>query len=158
MTRVEDLLGAFSYAYWVHDQLATDITLRGLVAEAWAVESVLGTSESALVVTSAMFGIRLYPISSDISPLRPYVTAAIGPYMGIESRKETYGLPSEHVKTLGIFGGYVGGGLDVQMGHHLMAGVHVGYNVMADFPETLGAERNYSGVEISAGISLLLGK
>jgi len=158
MTRVEDVLGTFSYAYWVHDQLATDVTLRGLVAEATSIESIMGTSESAVVITSAMFGIRLYPISSALTPLRPYVTTAIGPYIGIESHKETVGLTTEHVKTLGIFGGYFGGGLDVQIGRHLMAGVHVGYNLMADFPETLGLERNYSGLEVSAGFSVLLGK
>lgn len=157
-TRVEDLLGALSYSYWVRDQLATDVTLRGLVVEATSIESAAGISESAVVVASAMFGLRLYPISSNISPLRPYLSAAMGPYIGVESQKETDGRIVEHVKTLGIFGGYLGGGLDIQMGRHLMAGVQVGYNLMADFPESIGLKRNYSGAEITAGISLLLGK
>jgi outer membrane protein W len=158
VTRVEDLVGAFSYAYWVDDRIATDITMRGLVAEATSIDGASGTSESAVIVTSAMFGIRLYPISSARTPLRPYIAAGAGPYLGIESRREIDDHIVENVKTLGSFGGYLGGGLDIQMGRHLMAGIHVGYNVMADFPEPLGIEDNFSGVELSVGISVLLGK
>jgi len=158
-TRVEDLLGAFSYSYWVHDQLSTDITATGLVVEATSTTGVSGISESALVVTSLTFGIRLYPVSSSLTPLRPYVSAGIGPYLGIQSEKEIHFIGVvQNVKTLGTFGGYVGGGVDIQMGRHLMAGVQVGYNVMADFPEPIGLDRNFDGVAVSAGLSVLLGK
>lgn len=158
MTRVEDLVGAFSYAYWTHDQLATYVTLKGFVVEATSIGGASGISESAVVVTSAMFGIRLYPFSSARTPLRLYASAGLGPYIGVESHKETDIHIVENVKTLGSFGGYLGGGLDIQMGRHLMMGVHVGYNIMEDFPEPLGREKNYSGVEMSAGISVLLGR
>jgi hypothetical protein len=104
------------------------------------------------------FGVRLYPFSSTLTPFRPYLTAAIGPYLGIEARSEFDGGAVEHITTMGAFGGYLGGGLDFQFGWHIMDGVHAGYNLLADFPETLGSRRNYSGVEITAGISLLLGK
>ncbi len=159
-THVEDLVGAFSYAYWAYDKMATDITFKGLVAEVTSIDGASGESESAVIITSAMFGIRFYPVSSALSPLRPYITASVGPYLGIESHKETENHTNHTVKTtktLGTFGGYLGGGLDIQIGRRLMVGVHAGYNVMADFPETLGIENNYSGVELSAGISLLLG-
>lgn len=155
-TRVENVAGAFSYAYWVNDRVATDITLKGMVAGVTSVEWSSGVTDSAVVLASAMFGVRLYPISSARSPLRPYITAAVGPFLGVESHKEINFRVSEHVKTLGTVGGYLGGGVDFQMGRHMMAGIHVGYNVMADFPETLGLEKNYSGAEFSAGISLLL--
>jgi hypothetical protein len=155
-TRVENVAGAFSYAYWVNDRVATDITLKGMVAGVTSVEWSSGVTDSAVVLASATFGVRLYPISSARSPLRPYITAAVGPFLGVESHKEINFRVSEYVRTLGTVGGYLGGGVDFQMGHHMMAGIHVGYNVMADFPETLGLERNFSGVEFSAGISLLI--
>jgi hypothetical protein len=158
MTRVEDLVGAFSYAYWVHDQLATDLTLTALVVEAVSIGGYPGGSESAVVLTSAMFGLRLYPISSARTPLRPYVSAGIGPYMGIQSHRDLNYHSVENVKTLGSFGGYVGGGIDIQMGRHLMAGVHAGYNLMADFREPIGLEDNYEGLVVTAGLSVLLGK
>jgi len=158
MTRVEDVVGAFSYAYWVHDQLATDVTLTALVVEVVSIDEFPGGSESAVVLTSAMFGLRLYPISSARTPLRPYVSAGIGPYMGIQSHRDLNFHAVEQVKTLGSFGGYVGGGVDIQMGRHLMAGIHAGYNLMADFREPIGLEDNYEGVVITAGLSVLLGK
>lgn len=158
MTRVEDLLGAFSYAYWVHDQIATAVTMRGLVVEAVSIDRDSESTESATVITSAMFGIRIYPISSTLTPLRPYIDAGAGPYLGIESRKEIDSYKVENTKTLGSFGGYVGGGLDIQMGRHLMTGIHVGYNAMADFPEPLELGEDFSGFELSVGISVLLGK
>jgi outer membrane protein W len=105
-----------------------------------------------------MFGIRFYPVSSALTPLRPYVSAGIGPYLGIQSEKEVNDDIVANVKTLGSFGGYLGGGVDIQMGRHLMAGIHVGYNVMADFAEPIGLDRNYNGVAVSAGLSVLLGK
>ncbi len=159
-TRVENLVGTLSYAYWGYDKLATDITFKGLVAEATSIDGASGASESAVVVTSALFGIRLYPISSIQTLLRPYITAGIGPYIGIESHEEfdNHGIRTlKTTKTLGSFGGYLGCGLDIQIGRHLMGSVHGGYNLMADFPEKLGSENNYSGVELSAGISLLFG-
>jgi hypothetical protein len=159
-TRVEDLVGSFSYVYWGHDKLAADLTLRGLVAEAISVNRASVTSERAVVVTSAMFGVRIYPISSARTPLRPYIMAGAGPYIGIESLEEIeyYGIRTEKTtKSLGTFGAYFGGGLDIQMGRYLMMGFNAGYNLMGDFSEPLGVKDNYSGFELSAGISLLIG-
>lgn len=157
-TRVENVLGVLSYAYWSHDQVATDITLRGQVAGATSFKNRIGTTDSTVVVTSLLFGVRLYPVPSRVTPFRPYLTAAIGPYLGIEARSEFDGRKVEHITTAGAFGGYLGGGLDFQFGRYVMAGVNVGYNLVADFPEALGLKRNFSGVEMSAGISLLLGR
>lgn len=53
MTRVGNLSGAFSYAYWVDDRFATDITVRGLVAEATSFQRGSSMSDSSVVVTSA---------------------------------------------------------------------------------------------------------
>jgi outer membrane protein W len=157
-TRVEDVVGAFSYSYWVHDQLATDVTFTAMVVEVTSSGSYPTGSESAVVLTSAMFGFRLYPLSSAQTPLRPYVSGGIGPYLGIESYKEYHHNKFENVKSLGAFGGYMSAGMDIQMGRHLMAGVQVGYNVMSDFREPIGFKDNYEGYVVSAGLSLLIGK
>jgi hypothetical protein len=160
MTSVGNLSGALSYAYWVEDRFVTDITLRGLVAEATTFERGTGVSatDSSVVVTSALVGFRAYPFASSRSAIRLYVTAAIGPYLGIEYRKETGPLFVEETRVVGTFGSYLGGGVDIRMGRHLMAGLHAGYNLMADFPEPVGQNVNYSGVEVTAGISVLLGR
>jgi hypothetical protein len=158
MTRVANVSGAVSYAYWVHDRLATDITLKGLVAGATSYNDGAVVSDSSLVVTSALVGFRLYPFATSRSPIRLYLTAAAGPCFGVEYHEEFNNGFVEETRVMGTIGSYVGGGLDVRMGRHLMAGIHAGYNLMADFPEPVGARYNYSGAEITAGISLLLGR
>lgn len=160
MNTVNDVSGAFSYSYWGHDRLATFVTIKGLAAEITSIDRGPRTDEAAVVVTSAVFGVRLYPVASESFPIRPYVSAGVGPYLGIESHREY--LDCEYrcdatTRTLGAFGGLVGGGLDIRVGRHVMTGIQVGYNVMSDFREPLGTDRNYSGAEFSAGISLLLG-
>lgn len=157
MTRVENLLGSLSYAYWTHDQLATDITVSGLLVEATSIDGVWGGSESAVVLSTVTFGLRLYPISSAHTPVRPYLSGGIGPYIGTQSRREVNGRMVESVRTLGSIGGYLGGGIDVQMGRHMMAGVSVGYHMMNEFSEPIGGEREYNGYQLSAGLSVLLG-
>ena len=57
-----------------------------------------------------------------------------------------------------VFGGQLGGGLDVQMGRHFMVGIQGGFNLMNDFSEPLAGRKNYSGLELSIGASWLFGK
>jgi hypothetical protein len=76
----------------------------------------------------------------------------------VESTKEVDFGVTTHTKTLGTYGGYFGGGLDLQMGRNFMLGIAMGYHLMADFPEPLAGEENYSGIELGAGLSLLLGR
>lgn len=156
-TEVRDLLGAFSYAYWIREDLSVHTTFRGLVAEARSTSGWSGGCENSVVVSSLILGIRQYPLSAPTSPVRPYLTAGIGPYWGVESWNGNHFEDSVTTRTEASFGGHLGGGLDIQMGRHLMAGINVGYNLMADFPAPLDGEKNYGGVEIGVGLSLLLG-
>jgi len=148
---------SLSYSYWTHEQLAPEVTVRVLVAEATSSSSFYyyDYEEHNVVITSVMFGARMYPLNTD-SPLRPYVTAGIGPYIGVDDRKERNPRWTKTTTVLSTFGGYAGIGVDVQMGRHLMLDVHTGYNLMADFEEPLGGDENFSGVEFGAGISLLI--
>jgi len=155
---VEDIMGAFSYAYWAQENLATDITFRGLVALSSSTAGYATVSDRTVVISSALFGIRYYPIATPRTPLRPYFAVSAGPYIGVESTKEVGFGVTTNTTTLGTFGGYLGGGLDLQMGRHFMVGFSMGYHLMADFSEPLAGEDNYSGIELGAGISLLLGK
>jgi outer membrane protein W len=155
-SQVENLVGAFSYSYWAQEQLATHVTMRVLVAEATSSARFSYVSdEYYVVVTSATFGARFYP-TTYLSPLRPYVTVGVGPYIGIEDSKECDTRMVKTTEVLGTFGGHVGVGFDIQMGRHFMLGVNAGYNLMVDFQEPLGGEKNFNGVEFGAGISLLI--
>ena len=56
------------------------------------------------------------------------------------------------------FGGFVGGGADVLLGRRWSLGVSAGYNWMADFPETIGTRKNYSGVDVGVAVGWMWGK
>ncbi|MFC1572318.1 caspase domain-containing protein [Candidatus Eisenbacteria bacterium] len=157
-TKVEDVLGAFSYAYWVREELAVHVTFSGLVVQARESVGSLGTCNTAVVVSSALFGIRYYPFATPYSHLRPYVAAAVGPYIGVESTSEMVGFTNESkTRTLGSFGGRLGGGLDIQLSRLFMVGFGAGYNFMDDFRESLGGKKNFGAADFSIGFSILIG-
>jgi outer membrane protein W len=158
MTHVQDLVGTLSYSYYSHDQLATNITLSGLVADAISFESAMGSSDSVVVVSSLMLGARFYPFSSSRTPIRLYLSGGMGPYVGVQAYDSANNHNVTRVTTTASFGAYVGAGIDLQMGQYAIAGIQVTYNEMADFPEPIGLESRYNGVAVSAGISVLLGK
>ena len=56
------------------------------------------------------------------------------------------------------FGGFLGGGVDVLLGRRWSLGVSAGYNWMADFSQTIGTRRNFSGVDVGIGIGWMWGK
>jgi hypothetical protein len=157
-TRVENVTFAISYSHWLHDKLATDVSFRALIAEATVIERPAQDWENAVLINSATIGFRLYPISSRRTPLRPYITAGVGPYIGVEYRRDLEDRDIESMTAMGTVGSYAGGGLDIQMGRHMMAGLRLEYNSIVDFPDALAGQRNHSGLEFSAGISVLIGR
>jgi hypothetical protein len=48
--------------------------------------------------------------------------------------------------------------LDIQLNRHLMIGANAGYNFLMGYSRSLSGRDNYSGPEVSAGMSLLFGK
>jgi hypothetical protein len=155
---VEDIMGAFSYAYWVSDNVATHVTFSGLVAVASSITAPAIVADSTVVLSSALLGFRYYPVPAHRTPLLPFLSVGAGPYLGVESTRRVSSGIHESTRVLGTFGVQLGGGLDIPMGRHFMAGINVGYNMLADFPEPVAGKANYSGIEVGAGISLLLGK
>jgi hypothetical protein len=159
-TTVHDLVGTVSYAHWMQESVAGYATLKGLLVETRSTTGASGTSDYTVVVSSAVFGIRYYPVSGPQTSLRAFLSAGVGPYLGVESRTEIDPLAIKNTttRTMGTVGGYLGGGLDLQMGRYFMLGVSAGYNLIADFPDPLAGQKNYSGPEVGLGISVLIGK
>lgn len=157
-TNIHDLLLNLSYAYWLREELAATVSFRALIVEARATTGPANDCESGAVVGSTMLGLRTYPFATPQATLRPFLAAAAGPYLGVES---TWGVGPDSIKetrTQGSFGGYLGGGLDVQIGRYFMVDFNAGYNLMKDFSEPLGDKRNYNGFECGIGLSVLFGK
>ncbi len=76
---VENLMGSLAYTYQLNENLALMVRWAGLIAEVKQNVGVLGTSQSVVIVTPLLFGVRYYwPLAP--SPFRPYVVASAGPY------------------------------------------------------------------------------
>lgn len=154
---LRDLLVVFSYSYWAREKLAADVTFRALVVEARSTSGPSSACETAVVLSSALFGIRYYPFAIPESFLRPYLSAAVGPYLSVESTWDAQLDRNDRTRTRGSFGTYVGGGLDVQMGRYFMVGFNAGYHFVDDFSDPVADRKNYSGPEYGIGFSIIFG-
>ena len=90
--------------------------------------------------------------------LRPYVALSAGPYFATVAGNQT-GTAGiyQGVRTQGVVGGYVGGGIDYQLSRRFMLGGEAGYHALANFSEEIKGRRNYSGPNVSFSLSFLWG-
>lgn len=156
---VEHFSAGAGYSYWIRPDLALSLTASSLDS---AVETGIsrGVSSGLRSVASLLVGLRRdFPSSGGPARLRPYLSAALGPYFASEivSRTGARGVANA-TRTTTAFGGQVGGGLDVQLSGLVMLGARAGYNFMTDFPSPVGSKVNYSGFEAGVSLSFLFGK
>ncbi|MDE2697558.1 MAG: caspase family protein [Gemmatimonadota bacterium] len=173
--RVENMMGSIAYTYQLKTDLALIVRWAGLIAEVEQNVGVLDTSQSVVIITPLLFGVRYYwPLTP--SPFRPYVVASAGPYFlqdvwqndqviwqderedDEEDDREYTGLLVQEVKAQATIGTYVGGGIDFAIGRYLMLGASAGYHLIANFAEPIRGRKNFSGPELSFSLSLLWGK
>ncbi len=176
---VENLMGSLAYTYQLNENLALMVRWAGLIAEVKNNVGALGTSQSVVIVTPLLFGVRYYwPLAP--SPFRPYVVASAGPYFlqdilqdaqgswqyerdeedeeDEEDDREYRGQLVQEVRGHATIGTYVGGGVDFAIGRYLMLGASAGYHLIANFAEPIRDRKNFSGPEFSISLSLLWGK
>jgi hypothetical protein len=116
-----------------------------LAGEATSTVNFSGINQHASIIVPVLIGVNYYlfnPAQEDA--VRPFVSAAIGPYIGSES-KNTVLSHNTHSET--TFGGRFGAGIDFLLGDHFKLGAGVAYNVMMEFRNTIGAKSNYNGVD-----------
>jgi len=114
-------------------------------------------------IGGVLMGIRYYlPESTLTTSFRPYLSGAIGSFVGTRTATDVngdaYGGVITEIRTMGVMGGKIGGGADFLLNRHIMLGAGAGYNLMGDFPESIGNRKNYSGFEMHIGVSWLFGK
>ncbi len=116
------------------------------------------TTETA-VVAPILLGMKFYPLKSSLNgPTRPFVGAAVGPFVGSQSRT-TSGLFVANVeRTEMSIGGQLLGGVDFVLSRKFMLGATVGYNIHKDFKEPICGSVNYGGPVLSIDFSFLFGK
>lgn len=144
-TTVGDYLGALTYAY----RLAPGWTLEA--GGAWhGVEAQLG--ETAMV-TSLLIGANYYPAAlAPSSTVRPYLTGALGPYIGTSAS----GLMAQ-TRTQTVVGARLGTGLDVRFSTWLTGGLRAAYHVAPNYTSAVGATRSPRGAQLSLRLGVTFG-
>jgi outer membrane protein W len=145
--------GGLGYSYWLREHLAVTVTASLLRAQASTSVSISNVTQQASAVIPLLLGIRYYVPEPDSSTsVRPFLSAAIGPYFGSEA-KNTF--LSQEARTETALGGHLGVGIDFFLGNHFKIGANVGYHLMADFETTVGARKNYNGADFTLGIAYI---
>jgi hypothetical protein len=104
-------------------------------------------------VVPLLIGVRIFlPYPEPDAQVRPFLSGAIGPYIGSEA-KSTLFTQGTHTET--SFGGRFGAGIDFILSNHFKLGANAGYNVMSDFSAAVGGRMNYNGGEFSIGIGYI---
>ncbi|MGA9363417.1 MAG: outer membrane beta-barrel protein [Bacteroidota bacterium] len=153
--KTSGFLGGLSYAYWVQEDLSVGISGGALAGEATSSVSTRGISQRASAVVPVLLGLRYYVgESSAESPVRPFLSVGLGPFIGVEAKNEPFLQESHSEAALGT---RLGGGIDFLLGQSFKLGASVGYDLMTDFSTPIGARKNYNGPDFSLGVGLVFG-
>jgi hypothetical protein len=151
--KTSGFLGSVLFSYWMREQVALTLSAGLLAGEASSSLNTTVIGQHASTVTPILIGIKYYFLEpSPEDAVRPFVSAAVGSYIGSEASNT---LLSQEARTEQAIGGRFGAGVDAFLGNHFKLGANVRYNVMADYETPIGARTNYSGAEFSIGVGFI---
>ncbi|MGD8779496.1 MAG: outer membrane beta-barrel protein [Ignavibacteria bacterium] len=145
--------GVIEYSYHFDDIWAFFFNAGGVAAKVEASIDHGDVSSEVSTVTPILMGAKLYlnNYSNEI-PIKPFIKAGLGIYMGNESKSEVITVENH---TESAVGAYVGGGVDFLLLPFLKATMQAGYNTITDFDRSIGGRLNYTGPEVSLGFGFL---
>jgi hypothetical protein len=145
--------GGIGYSYWLREYLSLTVTAGLLSAQANSTVSVFNVTQQSSAVIPLLLGIRFYvPNPEPSDNVRPFISAAIGSYIGSEAKNT---ILSQEARSETAFGGRLGAGIDFLLGDHFKLNAQAGYNLMSDFETTIGARKNFNGGDFSLGIGYI---
>lgn len=152
-------LGSIGFSHWLQEDVAATFQLNTHSLDIGTDIGIGGVNTHTAFVSSIFMGLRYYlPKSTYGTGWRPYLSAAVGPVMGSESKVEVGTVVVAEENNEIAFGGRLGIGMDIVLSRLFMMGVFTGYNLMTDFSDPVGGRTNHSGPDFGVSISLLLGK
>lgn len=141
--------GSVGYSYWLKEHLTLTFTAGLQSAQASSTVSISNATQQSSAVVPLLLGLRFYvPEPQPGENVRPYLSAAVGPYIGSEAANTPLSQQA-HVETAA--GGRLGLGIDFFPGNHFKLGGSLGYHLMTDFATPIGARKNYNGAEFCLG-------
>lgn len=152
-------VGGFAYGHWLKEELAFRITGGLMAANIDVQSSITGVSTEVAAVVPLLFGMRYYfPGSTYGGQFRPFAGLGVGTIIGSYELVQTGFTVVTESRSEAAFGGEVEAGVSILLSRTVLATVAMAYDLMTDFQEPIGGSRNYSGPQMTMGISLLLGK
>jgi outer membrane protein with beta-barrel domain len=142
-------VGAIAFTHWVRPTVAVEISAAALNADA----TTSGAHSHANVVTPVLFGLSVSPRSLALSTsLRPYLSAAVGPY--VHSIADDYGATSTaSVET--VLGSRLAAGANWFVSRHFVMGLETNYHAVGKFehPDAVTDRTNGFGMSLAFGFA-----
>ncbi len=152
-------VGGITYGHWLQEELALRISVGVMAASIETATSVSGVSTDFAMVAPLLLGMRYYfPKSTYGAQFRPFAGAGVGTFVGSQASTQTGLTVVTEARSEGAMGGEFEAGISIVLDKYVLATVAVAYDLMTDFNEPIGGSRNYSGPQMTLGISLLLGR
>jgi len=144
-------VGAISFSHWVRPTVAIEISAAALNAD----ESASGGHAHANVLTPVLFGLSVSPRALALTTsLRPYVSAAAGPY--IHSVSDAFGgNASESVEA--VPGARLAAGANWFVARHFVMGLEGNYHAVGKFDRPDAITENASGFGMSLSFGFAWG-
>jgi hypothetical protein len=151
-------IGGFAYGHWLQEDLAFRIS-AGLMAASIDVQtSVSGVSTDFAAVMPVLFGMRYYFLkSARREQFRPFAGVSAGTFVGSQETIRTGVTTTIESRTEVALGGEAEAGVSILLSSRVMATIAAAYNFLTDFDRPIGGSSNYSGPQMTLGLSLLLG-
>jgi len=150
---VSSFVGNILYAYGLREEMSVTVSAGVLSAGASSNAGILGVQQQASTVIPILLGIRYYvPAPEQDARIRPFVSVAVGPYIGIEASSSIGTTLVQESTTESAFGGRLGVGLDLFTGYRFKFVVNAGYNLMTNFSSPISARNNFDGGDFLIGV------
>jgi outer membrane protein W len=151
-------LGGIAYGHWLRENLALRASVGAMAGSIGTEVGVWGVNTELAVVTPLLVGLKYYfPASSYGSNVRPYISGSAGGFVGAQQRVETGAGVTVEERTQTAVGGEGGVGIDFLLGNHVMLTMLAAYDLMTDFGQPIGGSENFSGPQLSMGVSFVFG-
>jgi hypothetical protein len=146
-------VGGLQFAHSLREYLSITVSAGLLAGKASSTVNFLNVTQQVSSVVPVLLGVKYYALESAADgQVRPYLSAAVGPYVGSE---ESNTLLSQESRIETAFGGRLGAGIDFFLSNHLKLGANADYNLMSNFSTPIGARRNYNGGDFALGVGYI---
>ncbi len=157
-TKASGLLGVLELSHWFSEGLAGTLS-AGVLSVGTEARIGDGAIETRTASVMPFFiGVRSYmDKAGPQSDTRFFGSVEVGPVTGHEVASSIGTTVVAQTITRTALGGRLGVGADVSLGSRVMLVVGAGFDLMTDFSDPIGGQKNHSGADFGLGLGVLFG-